>query len=552
MDFNKIKLFANTIKFLKPIQIYYRLFYFFRDYFNQLFIYKHILNFLKKIKLYNFQENKINLDIPKYRSLRWFDVTYNLKTYHGQNLFKFLNISHDFKNKIDWNFKENQDLWIYNLNYFEYLNQRNITFQEGLKLIEDFCANYSHIKVGKNPFPTSLRIINWIKFICKHKIYDSLIINILAFDVKRLSKNIEFHLLGNHLLENAFALYFAGNFFGNEKLLKISKNIIKKQLNEQILEDGGHFELSPMYHSIMLYRVLDCINLLELNKINEDKSFIIKLKSKAELMMGWLQNIRYKNGSLPLFNDSARGICPNSSKILNYFKKLNLVSNKRSLSDSGYRKFSGKNYEFVADVGAIGPSYQSGHGHADTFNFEFHINKIPIIVDTGISTYQIGPTRDLERSTKSHNTVSIEDRNSSQVWSSFRVGERANVWITEDTNKQLKAFHDGYVSMNSVHTRCWKFTENYIIISDNVTNKNHSSIASFHFHPDINFIKVDDKNITSDKFTISFTENITHILINEYFYNEQFNKPKLAKKLCVKFKENLCTKIYINGNNNSI
>ena len=88
---------------------------------------------------------------------------------------------------------------------------------------------------------------------------------IVSEDAQRLSKNLEYHLLGNHLLENGFALWFAAHFFDNAYYFKLSKRIIIKQLDEQILKDGGHFELSPMYHQLMLYRVLDCIKLANLN-----------------------------------------------------------------------------------------------------------------------------------------------------------------------------------------------------------------------------------------------------------------------------------------------
>ena len=37
----------------------------------------------------------------------------------------------------------------------------------------------------------------------------------------------------------------------------------------KILEDGSHFELSPMYHQIMLLRVLDCIQLIKLNSVEK-------------------------------------------------------------------------------------------------------------------------------------------------------------------------------------------------------------------------------------------------------------------------------------------
>ena len=44
-------------------------------------------------------------------------------------------------------------------------------------------------------------------------------------------------------------------------------------------------------------------------------------------------------------------------------------------------------------------SYQPGHSHADTFNFELYIKNKPIIVDTGISTYENNQQRRYERST---------------------------------------------------------------------------------------------------------------------------------------------------------
>ena len=57
------------------------------------------------------------------------------------------------------------------------------------------------------------------------------------------------------------------------------------------------------------------------------------------------------------------------------------------------------------DIGKIGPDYQPGHAHADTFTFCLYFKNTPIVVDTGTSTYNIGKRRDKERSTMVHNTV---------------------------------------------------------------------------------------------------------------------------------------------------
>ena len=78
-------------------------------------------------------------------------------------------------------------------------------------------------------------------------------------------------MLGNHLLENAFSLLFGAYYFQDEKLYTKSYDLLISELNEQVLKDGAHFELSPMYHQIILSRLLDSIQLIKLNSDMEKK-----------------------------------------------------------------------------------------------------------------------------------------------------------------------------------------------------------------------------------------------------------------------------------------
>ena len=74
---------------------------------------------------------------------------------------------------------------------------------------------------------------------------------------------------GNHLLANAKALIFSGLYFKGEearKWLQLGVKIIDEELDEQILQDGGHFERSTMYHTVILEDFLDLINILSLYK----------------------------------------------------------------------------------------------------------------------------------------------------------------------------------------------------------------------------------------------------------------------------------------------
>ena len=348
MLLKKIKLYINTIYHLKFIQVYYRFIYFFK----------------KKI---NFNKNYYNVD-SKYKKLNW---TYNYfapMIYNNNSLF-FLNKNHNFINQIDWNFNSYGKLWTYNLNYFDFLNQKEMDKKTGLKLIRDYIKKDSFLKEGKEPYPISLRGINWIKFLSFHRLNILEVNKILFNHYMILYKNIEYQLLGNHILENGFSLLFASYYFENDKFYKKAKNLLIDQLNEQILDDGAHFELSPMYHQIIFSRLLDSINLINLNKKWKNDELAYFLKEKSKLMYSWLKNITYKNGHIPMVNDSTFDIAPESNILFKYADKMDISPKKISLKSSGYRKINMSNYELFLDVD-IGPDYQPGHAHSDTFSFE--------------------------------------------------------------------------------------------------------------------------------------------------------------------------------------
>jgi hypothetical protein len=506
----KVILLFNTVKYLKFKQIYFRLFYFLRTRLRKIigFRYKYLNNSNSNtLKLIESIENNSRYEYKK---------------------FTFLNMSKQFNKNIDWNYSDFGKLWTYNLTYFEYLQQK-----DNVSLIYNFIDNIENVKDGLEPFPISLRAINWIKFLTYNNIKDKKIDDNLYSQYYILLDNLEYHLLGNHLLENGFSLLFGSYYFEDEKLYDKAIKILIQELNEQILTDGGHFELSPMYHQIMLFRVLDTINLIQNNnwKNQEQLKFF---SVKAELMLGWLENISYQNGDIPLLNDSANKIAPTSKELFEYANNLKLKIKNLILKESGYRKIVNKNYECIVDIGNIGAKYIPGHAHADTFNFEIYIDKKPFIVDTGLSTYNIGEIRDSERGTKAHNTVEINNKNSSEVWGGFRVANRSEITYLKEENNNIQSTHSGYKSMGIFHTREWKFEENKIVIIDSL-NKECSAIAKLHFHPNISKEEILKKlNIQHSKFRIK-----------NYNYAPEFNKTIVALVLEIPFKKELKVEINI-------
>lgn len=515
-----IRLF-NTIKYLKFTQIYFRLFYFARARFRKISRFK-----------YEFINEPQNV-----RPVKLADSCEYYSSYKD-GVFHMLNLSKNFTGAIDWNFSEYGKLWTYNLTYFEYLKVK-----EDVNLIYDFIKNIESVKDGLEPFPISLRGINWIKFLARYEIKNKKIDDSLYAQYYILLDNVEYHLLGNHLLENGFSLLFGAYYFQDEVLYKKAKEILTKELNEQILDDGAHFELSPMYHQLMLFRVLDCINLVIGNLllvISEEEQLKLKelLISKAQVMLQWLNHISYQNGEIPLLNDSANKIAPTTEQLNEYAKRLqinqSLITNYQ-LQSSGYRKIKRENYECIVDVGEVGASYIPGHAHADTFNFELYIKNKPFVVDTGLSTYNIGKQRDFERSTKAHNTVEINETSSSEVWGGFRVGNRANIVNVVRNIDHIKATHDGYMKKFGIlHTRTWVFEENKIIISDSLS-KECNAIARLHFHPDISEEEIVNKLIIENG----------ELKIKEYGYSSEFNKSTKSLVAEILFEKELKVEINI-------
>lgn len=512
----------HTIKHLKLIQIRYQVWYRLRDKFKPV-------------------QYSVSKKTPAHQPIKVAPFPKQYTHYLSDNRFHFLNIKHTFSSSIDWNYLEYGKLWAYHLNYFDFLHQEGMDWERGCNLIDDFLLNPQNRREGLDPYPISLRTINWIKFFAVHQKFPKRYIEALYSQYNVLLKKTEYHLLGNHLLENGFSFLFGAIFIKDKKLEKQAKRILSLELDEQFCEDGAHFELSPMYHIILLQRALDGYNLLVNNEHNL-KSIQAKLYSVISKMVDWLYTIRFKNGDIPLFNDSTFEQSLDSDSILTYAKSFGFVPKNIDLTDSGYRKFNAERFELIADVGEVSPSYQPGHTHSDALSFVLYHDGTPIIVDPGISTYEKNSTRQLERSTRYHNTVMVGNREQTDVWGGFRVGRRASVQLLIDDDKKLKASHDGYKMFNINPERTWEVNKSKIYIKDYVLNSELENVAYLHFHPDCEVIKINNELFRLNKLIFQ-VEGSTDAILEDYDFGAAFNKRIQAKKLVIRFRGELKTTI---------
>jgi Heparinase II/III-like protein/Heparinase II/III N-terminus len=519
-------LYFHTVIHLRPIQIYYRIFYEIRA------IFRKVIGF------------KYSQFIPSksYELILKPSIPSNHSYFPEENCFQFLNQSQVFElNQINWNDEQTfGKLWAYNLNYFEFLNQENLSLTKGLALIRAYTQAYPNLKTGLEPYPTSLRGINWIKFLTKFQIKDPEIDGFLMAQYVQLADNLEYYLMGNHLLENAFSLLFGAYYFRNESFFKTANKILKTELYEQFLDDGGHFERSPMYHQIMLFRMLDCWNLIENNSIFKsisDNEISLNLIKK---LLIFLQTITFKNGDIPLINDAAKNIAPSTKQLIEYANQLNIKGSEIKLSESGYRKFNKNNYELLVDVGNISPDYLPAHAHAGALSFILYVNQKPFIVDTGTSTYQNNEIRQFERSTSAHNTVQIGDFEQSEMWSSFRVGRRAKAKILSENENEIIASHDGYKRYGIIHKRTFITDNQCITIKDEIIGETkYLQKAYLHFHQEVE-LKIEGNIIKTNLGNITIT-NALRINENNCNISEEFNARISSKMITLFFDKKLTT-----------
>jgi len=500
----------QTLRYIKPIQIVYQLR-------NRLFRTASLQKY-KDGKGYNPRPLNL-LPLPARKSVAGSDLQ-----------FDFLNLSATFPVKIDWNYNSYGKLWNYNLQYLDYINQEDISEEIRLSWILDLYSSLDSGILILEPYPASLRVMNMMRFFSMdgsriQRLWE--IKSLLHAELTYLNDHYEYHILGNHLLENAFAMLMASSYFQSKVWKSKASKILIRQLNEQILKDGAHFELSPMYHQIILFRVLEAISYLK----HED-TLSKFLRDKAELMLGWLNQISFSNGEIPHFNDSSDGIAYTVKQLQDFAVSLNLKSKEYPLSNSGYRKFANEQFELITDVHGISPDYQPGHNHADHLSFVLYAGQKPFIIDPGTSTYNISDRRNWERSTKAHNTVTVNNQDQSDVWSGFRVGRRAVVKIIKENSSEVLAS----VQYKGIrHVRNFAISQASVSITD-LVNSDADAVARYYLHPSVFVSSASDNQVNfTNGFNIEF-ENILEFKIEEYDFAEGFNKLQKAKVIEAFFK----------------
>jgi len=415
----------------------------------------------------------------------------------GWRSFRLLNREVVFSKHIEWGYAGEGPLWAYHLHQFDYLRRSSLTPSARRRLIfdwiEEHCAG-----VGWNSHSTSLRTMTWIKLMLtagalalsdeeEEEVRAS-----LAAQLQHLAAHLETHIGANHYLSNLLALVFAGLVFEgsvSDGWLAHAEDL-RRELSEQVLADGLHYERSPMYHALLLESVLDLLNVATTVPERVPPGLEHSLRDAAARMLGALRVLTHPDGAIALFGDCAFGIAAGCDALKAYAQGLGVSASdsvvEGVLEAGGYVRLERGPWCFIASVSGPSPAHQPGHAHGDALAFELSIEAQRVVTDTGVYEYIPGALRDIARATRSHATCEVAGRDQAEFWAGHRVGGRPPVkLIAVEPGRRLEATCASWATPQTLHRRMAQLSGDTLTLTDQLEGAPQSARLVFPFAPDL-------------------------------------------------------------------
>lgn len=397
---------------------------------------------------------------------------------------------------LPWDRSDLPRLWRYHLHGFDHLLPLALdpAPEDGARVkawMQDWVhANPIGADVAWDPYPVAQRLMHWGLAAAVFDLRGEELRRSLWQQARYLERSLEYDLRANHLLQNAAGLVVAGSLL-DEAVLARGLQVLEVELGEQILEDGGHYERSPMYHCHALWQCL-----LAYAALPEKPAF---LRKALERMTAFLGAVCHADGEIPLFGDAALGAAIPPRVLIALVHALTGAESPGPLAGGNALEASGfyalgpadASARMLVKAGAAGPGYQLGHAHCDLLSYELTQGAARVIVDSGVHGYAGSPWREYCRSTRAHNTVSVNGLEQMECWGVFRVGRRYTAvrefWGDTEDGQVLRVRHDGFRPFRHQRTVAYA-RDGQWTITDVVEGPSDFEVESYiHLHPDYDF-----------------------------------------------------------------
>ncbi len=279
-----------------------------------------------------------------------------------------------------------------------------------------------------------------------------------AFIAGRISR---YSSSGNHTVAEAAALVYAGVLFPELKAagrwFEGGMSILCEEAERQVLPDGGGIEQSLHYHRFVLELIALVEKLLRHHGLHSPQ----ELAAAQTRGASFLSHMADGEGRLPPIGDSDSGyalspdlaILPCDRPVGSYLKVF---------EDSGYAVIhseSPASTHLIFDHGPFGMPPAYGHAHCDTLALWMSVDGVPQLLDPGTYTYTGKKRwRTYFRSSRAHNTVTVNDRDPAKQESAFQWSRPFDARLVEKQTAEegpirLLASHGGYHRDGVTHWR---------------------------------------------------------------------------------------------------
>jgi uncharacterized heparinase superfamily protein len=247
-----------------------------------------------------------------------------------------------------------------------------------------------------------------------------------------------------------------------------------KELDRQILTDGGHISRNP---EALVELLLDLLPLRQCF-VARDRTPPKELTDAIDRIMPMLRFFRTGDGTLARFN----GAGPTQTDALATVLAYDDVEGKpvRGATNSGYVRLECGPALLIFDIGPAPAPSLSGNAHAGFLSFEMSSGNCPVIVNCGAPPPHHDEWRLFSRATPAHSTLSFEEISSAEfaaagtngggvIASDAPLAGPANAQASfsdQSDNLRVRGSHDGYMAAFGVsHARQFLIAPDGLLIS---------------------------------------------------------------------------------------
>lgn len=365
--------------------------------------------------------------------------------------------------------------------------------------------------------------------------------------------------IGNHRLYEALHMMYAGSSFPEmnhaETWRKSGITVLNDEIKKQVLPDGVQFELSPSYHIGTIKIFLDALQIAQLNGV--EKEFPESYHNLVEKMILAVGKYSFPDYTFPLYGNSF--LTTKSAMLKNYQVWTKVFPQNKtieyyaadgksglkpeylssSLPNAGFYAFR-NGWDTTSTVMQIKAGPPAGfHSQPDNGNFVLWVKGRDFTPDAGSFVYanvgnQENSKRDWYRSTKAHQTLTLDDQN-------IQNDAKLIKWQPDGNLQLLSYLNPSYKNLN--HERNFLFVDKtFFIIIDRAIGTAKGDLA-IHYN-----LKEDSKasiNSLNNSIVTNYSDgnNLVIQLLNKdkvtlkeessfvsYQYQKETNRPAFVFK----------------------